>query len=450
MRDCDVAVVGGGLAGISAALALKAQGRDVLILEASETLGGKLGTVVSPHGTFSTGPSSFSGRAMVMWRLLDALALRAQVERLAPATATRYLVRDGALRAIRPGPLGLLGTRAISFIEKWALFRDYARKGSARPDAQESLRAYCAAHFGISFTENVLAAVFNGVFAGDLSRLSAATCLPQSEPMVAQGHSAVRGMLEVLRRQRRVGQAGTFGFRHGIHCVGEAAGRAVDAWTQARVERVEPSASGSVLSVRVARYERFVRAQHVVVATEAPAAAELVAQVWPDVATHLRTFAYAPLALVHWIEDAPDSARLPTGFGYLAPRSENTFALGTLFVGDFFVGGRRRFTSFVGGALTPKRAFLSDGDLQSRLAEDIRRLRNGSLGTVAAVTRWEHAVYQPNVGHAERVEALRRGSAGLPISFAGSYLGSASMRDAITSGEAAARAAVARAHRMAA
>lgn len=58
-RSTDVLVVGAGFAGLSAALALKEQGRTVLVLEARDRVGGRvetttsrLGEMVEPGGQF--------------------------------------------------------------------------------------------------------------------------------------------------------------------------------------------------------------------------------------------------------------------------------------------------------------------------------------------------------------------------------------------------------------
>jgi monoamine oxidase len=49
-RQTDVAIIGGGLAGLSAARTLTAHGRDVLVLEATDRVGGRTYTIQSAHG----------------------------------------------------------------------------------------------------------------------------------------------------------------------------------------------------------------------------------------------------------------------------------------------------------------------------------------------------------------------------------------------------------------
>ena len=73
MAEVDVLVVGGGLAGLAAALEAQRQGRSVQVLERASRLGGKAGSTQLPSGLFPDGPVSFNGRAAVFWRFLELL-----------------------------------------------------------------------------------------------------------------------------------------------------------------------------------------------------------------------------------------------------------------------------------------------------------------------------------------------------------------------------------------
>jgi 1-hydroxycarotenoid 3,4-desaturase len=57
-----IVVVGGGIAGLSAALALAAAGREVTLVEAAEELGGKARRLPSPAGPVDAGPTVFTMR----------------------------------------------------------------------------------------------------------------------------------------------------------------------------------------------------------------------------------------------------------------------------------------------------------------------------------------------------------------------------------------------------
>ena len=174
----EVIVIGGGLAGIAAACELQAAGREVLILERGETLGGKAGTRSTAFGDFPIGPTSFNGRNPVFWKLLRHLELEDRAVKLAPRSGARYIVRGGKLEAIHPNPLSVLTTGALSFGDKFSLARDFLSSHRGAHGADESLDAFLERRFGRALVDHFFGAVMTGIFAGDLKKLSAASCMP--------------------------------------------------------------------------------------------------------------------------------------------------------------------------------------------------------------------------------------------------------------------------------
>lgn len=105
-RDTEVAVVGAGYAGLTAAAAIADAGRDVLVLEARDRVGGRVWTM-DVRGV----PLDLGG----MWVGADHLRFRALLDRLAIATyptpasgsAAWWDERAGRLRRARPLPMPL-------------------------------------------------------------------------------------------------------------------------------------------------------------------------------------------------------------------------------------------------------------------------------------------------------------------------------------------------------
>jgi oxygen-dependent protoporphyrinogen oxidase len=436
----DVIVIGGGLAGIAAASELKAQGRAVLLLERGETLGGKAGTRVTPFGDFPTGPTSFNGRHPAFWRLLTRLGIDDRALRLSPKSGARFIVRGGKLEAIHPNPLSVLSTGALSLTDKLSLARDFLSSSRGASEEDESLDAFLERRFGRPLVDHFFAAVLTGIFAGDLSQLSARSCMPALVTAEKEYGSVLRGMLKALRKPEDGTRPGLFTFEGGFAVIGEAAARQLSVQTGVSVSGLRLRPDGVRVLARRGSEELELSARHVIIATEAFAAAPLLEGVAPAAAEVLASFPYAPLALVQWAERFAGESRLPEGFGYLAAPVEQQFALGSLFVGDLLAESPRRFSTFVGGGVQPARAALSDAELAKGCAADLQALTGGTLGEVTGVVRWPQGVFQPPVGHAKQLAALARTLEGLPVSLAGSYFGGAAMKDAIASGFAAAEA----------
>lgn len=431
----DVLVVGGGLAGLSAALELQARGRSVLVLERSPRLGGKADSVVTKFGDFPIGPTSFNGRVPAFWRLAALLGLKdGDLARLHPRSSARYIVRDGKLRGLRPHPLSVLLTRAIAWREKWAMVREFVRRQTPTVQGDEPLEALLLRRFGRSAVEHFFAAVLSGVFAGDLRKLSANACLPALVTAEREYGSVLKGLLKRMGAHDPGTRPGLYTFAGGFRVIGDRAADKLACRLGAPVDRVAFDDEGVVVELAGERIE----ARTIVVATEAFEAAKLLATAAPETASILGEFDYAPVSLVQWAERTPGDSKLPAGFGYLAAPVEGLFAMGTLFVADLMGQAPRRFSTFVGGAMHPERADLSDEALRAGVAADLRTLTGGTLGELVRIVRWPKAVFQPAVGHASQIEALRSSIEDKPVVLAGSYLGGAAMKDAIAAGFAAA------------
>jgi len=77
MVDTNVLIVGGGLAGLSAAYALAGQGRDFLLVEARDRLGGRILSETFGDGRFDLGPAWFWPGQPRIASLIGALGLSA-------------------------------------------------------------------------------------------------------------------------------------------------------------------------------------------------------------------------------------------------------------------------------------------------------------------------------------------------------------------------------------
>ena len=114
-RATDVVVVGGGLAGLSAAATAARAGRSVALFEARHPGGRAAVTTVDPGVVFNAGPRAFytGGPGEAALRHLGIEAHGGS-----PDTANSYCVRDGVLHPVPGDPLTLLRTRLLGLRSK--------------------------------------------------------------------------------------------------------------------------------------------------------------------------------------------------------------------------------------------------------------------------------------------------------------------------------------------
>ena len=92
----SVAVIGGGIAGLTAAYRLHRSGAQVRLLEASDRVGGPLCSESHEGRLFELGPNTVPSTAPRLAALIDDLDLRERVQLSKPVAGRRLLYREGA------------------------------------------------------------------------------------------------------------------------------------------------------------------------------------------------------------------------------------------------------------------------------------------------------------------------------------------------------------------
>ncbi|MDX6489871.1 MAG: hydroxysqualene dehydroxylase [Gaiellaceae bacterium] len=126
-------VVGGGLAGLSAALELADAGHQVTLYEARPTLGGAVQTLPRREGDPEPPPDNGQHIALGCFteylRFLERIGESGSVQRL--PLALTVIDERGRTAAIRPSPLALLCYRHVPLADRLRILRALARWGDA-------------------------------------------------------------------------------------------------------------------------------------------------------------------------------------------------------------------------------------------------------------------------------------------------------------------------------
>lgn len=419
-----VVVVGAGLAGLAAAVHLRACGADVRVLD-PDPPGGKARTVTQGDWRWEYGPHFLTNRADAVFALAGELKVADRLVHLGKTAQARFLVRGGKLRAAGPA--------ALSVGELWSLatgiFKDVPL------GERDSVRDFVVARFGESLADGPVDAMMTGIWAASPAEVAMESAFPTIAALVREHGSVFRAMRHMPKATR---PSGSYAFPEGMGTLGEAARAHLGerAFVASTVQALQRAPDAGWL-LRTDGGE--VRADAVVVATPTPQAAALVADVAPAAAEGLRAIRYSPIAVAHWLSG---DAAFPRGFGWLASYHEQRPVLGTIFIGDLVPervpAGKRGFTSMFGGSRRPEDAELDAQEIGARLKREHEAL-TGRPVTIDAleVVRHPRAVPIPAPGHAAHVAAIH---AALPegLALAGAWCGAGAMNDAAVAGKVAA------------
>ncbi len=206
----DVAIVGGGLAGLAAAALLGREGLSVALFERSRDLGGRALTTVRQGFHLNLGPHALyrTGAAMAVLRELDI------APRGGRPPVTGLALHGGRMHALPGGLLSLLRTSLVPPGAKLGLARLFARIGrlDARALARRTVREWSASEAGHPVVAQLVEALVRlGTYAHAPERLSAAAGLAQIQAGLAGGVLYVDGgwrtIVEALERRARAAGA---------------------------------------------------------------------------------------------------------------------------------------------------------------------------------------------------------------------------------------------------
>ena len=447
----SVAVIGAGVSGLAAALALERRGISARVLEATDRVGGSVRTGRAQGYQFEHGPYALFDNAPELTALIAQLGLGPRLQQSSRASGTRYLALHGELHAIPAGPKILSGS-LLSLGARMRLLMEVVGSRPKSPD--ETVLEFGRRHVGEEATRLLLEPFASLLYAGDVSRLSAQSCFPALLALEKRYGSLVRGIVEEYRQGKRAGAwlpvgGNLLSFPDGLEELPRAMAAALSEPVRLRspAARIWPLADG--VRLELASGEEL-SAAAVVLATPATAAADLLVEAAPGASALLRAVPYTPLAEVHLgFAQAEVSGGL-AAFGFLVPASERMPLLGCIFTSSLFPSrapaGHCLLSVILGGARSSSLAQQGGDALASIAASAVRRL----LGVhkepcfVHPVV-WPQAMPQYEVGTARRNESLQEelAQAG-PLFFAGNACEGAFLGDAARRGEQIAEAVQAR------
>jgi oxygen-dependent protoporphyrinogen oxidase len=419
----DVLVVGGGVAGLVAARGLAATGRDVLLLESSPHIGGKLRSAEVAGLTVDVGAEAMLARRP------EGLALAAELgaELAHPTSATSGVWSRGALRVL---PRSLMGVPLD--LDQLAASGVLSAEGLARATAEtvtevtgdESVGDLVAGRLGDEIVERLVEPLLGGVYAGHARHISAAAAVPQLLAMARRG-----GLLE---QAAAVPVATTPVFASLPGGMGRLPGLVRDGGgfevrTSATVRELRAitsgrSPSGWAVTVGPTTRPETVEADAVVLATPAVATARLLAGVLPQAAADLaavETASVAVVTLAFRAQDVPDALFERSGF-LVPPVERRTIKASTFSFAKW--GWVRDLDPDVVVLRTSLGRHREESTLQAA-DEGLVRVSLADLAAMAGITarpvdthvqRWGGALPQYAVGHLDLIARVRAAVAGQP------------------------------------
>jgi protoporphyrinogen/coproporphyrinogen III oxidase len=443
----SVAIIGGGITGLTAAFYLKRKGVPVTVFEASNHVGGVIRSVRKDGFLAEFGPNTILETSPRIGQLVRDAGLESRRIDPDPSAKARYVVRYKRPIAMPGSPLGFLGTELFSLKAKFAVLRE-PFVPTRRDGKEESIAEFVIRRLGQEFLDQAIDALVAGIYAGDPYKLSVTHAFPKLGQLEARYGSLIKGQIVGARERKKRSEvskdrAAKFSFDQGLQVLpatlSEQLGDAVHLNTT--VTKLSQTSQGWLVEASEAGHPTRSEHRAVIYAGTAFKLAELKLEC--DVPARLATFSeirYPPVASVVLGFRRADVAHPCSGFGMLIPKVEGFKILGTIFSSALFPNrapeGHVTLSSYVGGERYPELAGLPPEQLVELTCEDLRVLLGVKGEPVFRHTAiFPKAIPQYNVGYGRYKDLMTEVEQKAPGLFlAGHYREGVSLSDSIVSG----------------
>ncbi len=465
----SVAIIGAGIAGLTAAFYLKRKGVPVTVYEASGRVGGVIQSLRQNGWLAEFGPNTILETSPKIAQLVRDAGLQSRRLDPDPKADARYVVRYRRPIEMPGSPLGFFTTDLFTWKAKLAVLREpfVPRR---RDGKEESIAEFVQRRMNQEFLDHAIDALVAGIYAGDPYKLSLTHAFPRLKALEDKYGSLIKGQIFGAGERKRSGEiakdrAPKFSFDEGLQVLPDtlAAQLGDCAKMETIVAKLKQTSGGWLLNLLTKNAGMCAEHSAVIYCGTAYKLALLQIEVNAPLAPSLSppggervaegrvrgsSMSFAPFSEIRYPPVASvvlgfrrDQVMHPCeGFGMLIPKIEGFKILGTIFSSALFPNrapaGHLTLTSYIGGERHPDLASLPPEELVELTCADLRVL----LG-VKGRPAFQHCVLYPraipqyNVGYGryrELMNDLENHTAGLFL--AGHYRDGVSLGDTIVSG----------------
>jgi oxygen-dependent protoporphyrinogen oxidase len=449
-----IAIIGGGISGLSAAFAIeewRRRGSEVeyTLYESSSRFGGVLRTEHIHGCVVEAGPDSFLTEKPWAADLARALGLGDQLIGSNDATRKTYILTHGRLVEMPDGLMFMVPTKILptgmsplfSWKTKLRITQEMFHPPRAA-DHDESVAAFIERHYGSEMVDRLADPLLSGVYGGEAANLSVRAVLPRFVEMERMHGSLGRGMLAARKKMRSWKNSAPPIFtslKNGMQTLADTIVAQLTP-TSLRINTtaaaIEPQAASWLVSAGM-QSDVF---DAVILALPAGAASSLLRMAGPELSAELAAIGYTSSITVALGFDKDVRQTLPPGFGFLVPRSEGKRILAATFVHNKFPHrapeDRALLRCFFAGKNAEDVWPLADDQIVAIVRHELQEilgLRADPLFT--RVYRWKSAMAQYNVGHLDRLDRIERLRQKLPgLALAGNAYRGIGVPDCVRSG----------------
>jgi oxygen-dependent protoporphyrinogen oxidase len=420
-----IAIVGGGIAGLTAAYELSRQAQsgaavEAVLFETSTRCGGIVETIREGGFIIEGGPDGWVTEKPWARDLAEELGLAHEIIPSNDATRKTYVFMDGQLKAM-PDGMRMMVPANLDALDQSDLFSTEAKRAyhheitraaelkASAPSHDESVASFVQRHFGSEVLDKIGAPLLRGVFGGDVTQLSVRAVMAPFVTIEREHGSLISAMQAQAADKKDNQQAIFTTLRSGL---GTLIDRLVSAvpkdWIRLGTSVASIARTNEGWRLRTPTEEQAFDA--LLLAVPADVAMSLI-QPLDAQAAELTEMDASSAVVVAFGFPSANELHTPPGFGFLVPEGSGSRLLACTFVDQKFadrVPPQGKLLRVFFGGEAAKRMMRCGNDEVAAIARLELAHILGPLPEpqVTVIRRWPRSLPQYAVGHLERMKQL--------------------------------------------
>jgi len=441
-----IAIIGGGITGLSAAWELQQCGVEFTLLEASDRWGGK---VISSQLELKSGarflveggPDTLITRKPEAWDLATELGLLDQATNPGSETRGTFVLDSASLHPIPVSPSLFFSTPLLTPRGKLRLLAEPFQP-ARRDDEDESLADFVRRRLGQEALDKFIGPVLGGIYNTDPETQSIMVSSPVMREMEKDGGGLFAGALKrMLRKKKRRAPFAFVSFKDGLQALTDEMARQLkgDLRLNAQVEKVTRDGSGYRIFIADGN---SIYADGVIFATLANQTSAMIRELAPEASKRLAAIRHQNIGTLSLVYRESDIPKEPYISGLMIPRREKRMIDAVTFTSrkmpERSAAGYAVVRVFIGGG-APQMVDFSDEQLLEATQKELGELLGiRAMPQTWTAFRWQNGFPQAEVGHLKRIDEIEKH---LPpnLALAGSSYRGIAVPDCIRQGRDAAK-----------
>ncbi|WP_455199330.1 protoporphyrinogen oxidase [Kaarinaea lacus] len=418
----DIVIVGAGISGLATAHALleRKPDLDLVVLEASDRVGGKVWSDKTPEGYLcESGVNAFLDNKPKTLELGKELGIQPVTS--FDSSRFRFVFSNNVLHQLPSSPPAFLSSGLLSIPGRMRVMMETLIPRGTKSD--ESLAEFAMRRLGREAFEKLIDPMASGVFAGNARQLSLKSCFPRIHEVENEFRSLILGLIKLQVRAKKAGSKNTptagpggklTSFKDGMSVLPLAIADRLGDRLRVSTPVQSISRNASRYTVHLASNEQGaeqIETEQVILASPAYTQADILYDMAAEISAELKTISYPSLSICCLGFKREKIKHDLNGFGFLVPSREKRNILGTLWDASIFPQrapeGYVLLRTMVGGANHPDLALLPEEKLVDLVRGDLKDIMGVDVDPdFVRVYCHEWAIPQYNVGHQQRLETI--------------------------------------------